>query len=145
MTQVEFENQLRELNGQKAQVINMYALMQNEVKEEIAEKNRQIHELSEQVQRLKVQRAGLNERRLKAEREWGDKIRKFTSENFSETRALADVSTYTIVKELRKRGWQGTIFNNDPDMAEEHKEGVIAAFNGAHHFENDDDEETIHD
>ena len=129
MTQVEFENQLRELNGQKAQVMNMYALMQNEVKEEIAEKNRQIHELSEQVQRLKVQRAGLNERRLKAEREWGDKIRKFTSENFSETRALADVSTYTIVKEMRKRGWQGTIFNNDPDMAEEHKEGVIAAFN----------------
>ena len=145
MTQVEFENQLRELNGQKAQVINMYALMQNEVKEEIAEKNRQIHELSEQVQRLKVQRAGLNERRLKAEREWGDKIRKFTSENFSDTRALADVSTYTIVKELRKRGWQGTIFNNDPDMAEEHKEGVIAAFNGTHHFESDDDEETIHD
>lgn len=38
MTQVQFENQLRELNGQKAQVINMYALMQNEVKEEIAEK-----------------------------------------------------------------------------------------------------------
>ena len=139
MTQVEFENQLRELNGQKAQVMNMYALMQNEVKEEIAEKNRHIHELSEQVQRLKVQRAGLNERRLKAEREWGDKIRKFTSENFSETRALADVSTYTIVKEMRKRGWQGTIFNNDPDMAEEHKEGVIAAFNGAHHFESDDD------
>ena len=26
-----------------------------------------------------------------------------------------------------------------PDMAEEHKEGVIAAFNGAHHFESDDD------
>ena len=68
MTQVEFENQLRELNGQKAQVMNMYALMQNEVKEEIAEKNRQIHELSEQVQRLKVQRAGLNEQRLKAEK-----------------------------------------------------------------------------
>ena len=104
MTQVEFENQLRELNGQKAQVMNMYALMQNEVKEEIAEKNRQIHELSEQVQRLKVQRAGLNERRLKAEREWGDKIRKFTSENFSETRVLSDVSEWSLAAEFRHRG-----------------------------------------
>ena len=146
MTQVEFENQLRELNGQKAQVMNMYALMQNEVKEEIAEKNRQIHELSEQVQRLKVQRAGLTERRLKAEREWRDKIQAYINQYQEQAERSWDaVSTYTIVKELRKRGWQGTIFNNDPDMAEEHKEGVIAAFNGAHHFENDDDEETIHD
>ena len=113
MTQVEFENQLRELNGQKAQVMNMYALMQNEVKEEIAEKNRQIHELSEQVQRLKVQRAGLNERRLKAEREWGDKIRKFTSENFSETRALADVSEWSLAAELRHRGYTGQLINSE--------------------------------
>ena len=118
MTQVEFENQLRELRNQKAQVMNQFSLMQNDVKEEIAEKNRQIHELSEQVQRLKVQRAGLNERRLKAEREWGDKIRKFTSENFSETRALADVSDWAIARELNRRGFRGSIFNEEksPDF-----------------------------
>ena len=130
MTQVEFENQLRELRSQKAQVMNQFSLMQNEVKEEIAAKNRQIYELSQQVQKLKVQKAGITERRLKAEKDWGDRI---------QGRSWEAVSTYTIVKELRKRGWQGTIFNNDPDMAEEHKEGVIAAFNGAHHFESDDD------
>ena len=66
MTQVEFENQLRELRSQKAQVMNQFSLMQNEVKEEIAAKNRQIYELSQQVQKLKVQKAGITERRLKA-------------------------------------------------------------------------------
>ena len=40
------------------------------------------------------------------------------------------------MKDLRKRGWQGTIFNNDPDMADEHKEGVIAAFTGEWKEEN---------
>ena len=128
MTQVEFENQLRELNGQKAQVINMYALMQNEVKEEIAEKNRQIHELSEQVQRLKVQRAGLNERRLKAERELGDKIRKFTSENFSDTRALADVSEWSLAAELRHRGYTGQLIN--PEKGEEFMMNLNGKLNG---------------
>ena len=128
MTQVEFENQLRELNGQKAQVMNMYALMQNEVKEEIAEKNRQIHELSEQVQRLKVQRAGLNDRRLKAERECGDKIRKFTSENFSETRALADVSEWSLAAELRHRGYTGQLIN--PEKGEEFMMNLNGKLNG---------------
>ena len=61
MTQVEFENQLRELRSQKAQVMNQFSLMQNEVKEEIAAKNRQIYELSQQVQKLKVQKAGITE------------------------------------------------------------------------------------
>ena len=146
MTQVEFENQLRELRNQKAQVMNQFSLMQNEIKEEIAAKNRQIYELSQQVQKLKVQKAGITERRLKAEKDWGDRIQGFINQYQEQAnRSWEAVSTYTIVKELRKRGWQGTIFNNDPDMAEEHKEGVIAAFNGAHHFESDDDEETIHD
>ena len=140
MTQVEFENQLRELRSQKAQVMNQFSLMQNEVKEEIAAKNRQIYELSQQVQKLKVQKAGITERRLKAEKDWGDRIQGFINQYQEQAnRSWEAVSTYTIVKELRKRGWQGTIFNNDHDMAEEHKEGVIAAFNGAHHFENDDD------
>ena len=140
MTQIEFENQLRELRCQKAQVMNQFQLMQNEVKEEIAAKNRMIHELSEQVQRLHQQRAAIAERRLKAEKDWGGQIQDFINKNLEQVNRSWDaVSTYTIVKELRRRGWQGTIFNNDPDMAEEHKEGVIAAFNGKH---NDDAEAT---
>lgn len=131
MTQIEFENQLRELRHQKAQVMNQFNLMQNEIKEEIATKNRQIHELSEQVQRLKVKRAGIQEVRLKTEKEWGGQIQDFINKYQEQAERSWDaVSTYTIVKELRRRGWQGTIFNNDPDMADEHKEGVIAAFTG---------------
>lgn len=137
MTQIEFENQLRELRHQKAQVMNQFNLMQNEIKEEIATKNRQIHELSEQVQRLKVKRAGIQEVRLKTGKEWADKIQAYINQYQEQAeRSWDTVSTYTIVKELRKRGWQGTIFNNDPDMAEEHKEGVIAAFTGEWKEEN---------
>ena len=143
MTQVEFENQLRELRSQKAQVMNQFSLMQNEVKEEIAAKNRQIYELSQQVQKLKVQKAGITERRLKAEKDWGDRIQGFINQYQEQAnRSWEAVSTYTIVKELRKRGWQGTIFNNDPDMAEEHKDGVIAAFNGKKNDEIPEDELT---
>ena len=137
MTQIEFENQLRELRHQKAQVMNQFSLMQNEIKEEIATKNRQIHELSEQVQRLKVKRAGIQEVRLKTEKEWGGQIQDFISKYQEQAERSWDaVSTYSLVKELRKRGWQGTIFNNDPDMADEHKEGVIAAFTGEWKEEN---------
>lgn len=137
MTQIEFENQLRELRHQKAQVMNQFSLMQNEIKEEIATKNRQIHELSEQVQRLKVKRAGIQEVRLKTEKEWGVQIQDFISKYQEQAERSWDaVSTYTLVKELRKRGWQGKIFNNDPDMADEHKEGVIAAFTGEWKEEN---------
>ena len=137
MTQIEFENQLRELRHQKAQVMNQFSLMQNEIKEEIATKNRQIHELSEQVQRLKVKRAGIQEVRLKTEKEWGGQIQDFINKYQEQAERSWDaVSTYTLVKELRKRGWQGTIFNNDPDMADEHKEGVIAAFTGEWKEEN---------
>ena len=140
MTQVEFENQLRELRRQKAQVMNQFSLMQNELKEEIASKNRQIHDLSEQVQKLKVQKFGITERRLKAEKEWNDRIQKYITDFHEQyERSWDAISTYTIVKELRKRGWQGTIFNNDPDMAEEHKEGVIAAFNGKPNETEEDD------
>ena len=140
MTQVEFENQLRELRGQKAQVMNQFSLMQNELKEEIASKNRQIHDLSEQVQKLKVQKFGITERRLKAEKEWNDRIQKYITDFHEQyERSWDAISTYTIVKELRKRGWQGTIFNNDPDMAEEHKDGVIAAFNGKTNETEEDD------
>lgn len=113
MTQVEFENQLREMNGQKAQVLNHFQMMQNAVKEEIAAKNRMIHELSEQVQRLKVQRAGLNEQRLKAEKEWGEKISKFVSENFTTSRALYQVSDWTLASELNRRGFIGTLTNDE--------------------------------
>ena len=111
--------------------MNPFTLMQNELKEEIAAKNRQIHELSEQVQKLKMQKFSITERRLKAEKDWNDRIQKYITDFHEQyERSWDSISTYTIVKELRKRGWQGTIFNNDPDMAEEHKEGVIAAFNG---------------
>lgn len=120
--------------------MNQFSLMQNELKEEIAAKNRQIHELSEQVQKLKVQKFGITERRLKAEKEWNDRIQKYITDFHEQyERSWDSISTYTIVKELRKRGWQGTIFNNDPDMAEEHKDGVIAAFNGKPNETDEDD------
>ena len=79
----------------------------------------------------KYKRLALPSEDWKPKKDWGDRIQKYITDFHEQyERSWDSISTYTIVKELRKRGWQGTIFNNDPDMAEEHKEGVIAAFNG---------------
>ena len=58
MKQIEFENKKRELNAQRRQVMNQFDLMQNQIKEEIAEKCRQIHQLAEQVSRLILTASG---------------------------------------------------------------------------------------
>jgi chromosome segregation ATPase len=113
MKQIEFENKKRELNAQRRQVMNQFDLMQNQIKEEIAEKSRQIHQLAEQVSRLKVQRQALHERRLKCQQEWADRMNKFVSENLSEAGALSDVSDWALARELHRRGFNGTLAHPD--------------------------------
>lgn len=131
MNQIEFEKQVREMRQQKAQELNPLELMAVELKEEIAAKNRQIHELQEQLQKLKAQKAALNERQIRITQKWGGEIQNFIKKYQQEAEHSWDnISTYTIVKQLRKRGWEGDIYNNDPAMADEHKQGVIAAFTG---------------
>ena len=150
MNQIEFEKQVREMRQQKAQELNPLQLMAAELKEEIAAKNRQIHELQEQLQKLKAQKAALNERQIRITQKWGGQIQNFIKKYQQEAEHSWDnISTYTIVKQLRKRGWEGDIYNNDPAMADEHKQGVIAAFTGKWNPEEDNkenhDEETALD
>lgn len=70
MTQVEFENELRELRCQKGAAINAIASMQGEVKEEIASINRQIKDLLTRREKLNQQRIIYSNQRLERERVW---------------------------------------------------------------------------
>lgn len=113
MTQVEFENQLRELRCQKGAAVSAVALMQSEVKEEISAIDRQIKDLRARREKLNQQRLALGSRRIELEREHGERIRNFFKENFTESRELENVSEWALVKELRKRGYTGSLENNE--------------------------------
>lgn len=113
MKQVEFEDQLRELRNQKGAELNAIAKMQGEVKEQISAINRKIKDLHAEREKLNQQQLIISNHRYEKEREWGEKIRKFMDENFQRTRELENISEWTIIKELRKRGYKGTLENPD--------------------------------
>ena len=113
MTQVEFENQLRELRCQKGAAVSAVALMQSEVKEEISAIDRQIQDLRARREKLNQQRLAYGSRRIELEREHGERIRNFFKENFTESRELENVSEWALVKELRKRDYTGSLENNE--------------------------------
>lgn len=113
MKQVEFEDQLRELRNQKGAELNAIQKMQGEVKEQISAIDCKIKDLRAEREKLNQQRLIISNHRYEKEREWGEKIRKFMDENFQRTRELENISEWTIIKELRKRGYKGTLENPD--------------------------------
>ena len=115
MTQIEFENQMRELRVQKGAALTAIARLQGEVKDDMEAIDRQIHELKERKAKLNQQRIALSDRRFALEQEWGKRIKDFQDANFTTTRELENVSEWTIANELRKRGYSGTLINPDKD------------------------------
>lgn len=113
MKQVEFEDQLRELRNQKGAELNAIAKMQGEVKEQISAIERKIRDLRAEMEKLNQQRLIISNHRTEKEREWGEKIRKFMNDNFQRTRELENISEWTIIKELRKRGYKGKLEHDD--------------------------------
>jgi hypothetical protein len=113
MTQVEFENELRELRCQKVAAINAIASMQGEVKEEIASINRQIKDLLTRREKLNQQRIIYSNQRLEREREFGEKICKFINDNQTECREFESVSDWALAKELNRRGFSGNLKNDE--------------------------------
>lgn len=130
MTQIEFENKLREMRSQRAQELNHLNQMQTDVREELAALNRQIGALHDQVHKLKMQNLGIHQLRLKAEKKWNEKIESFNHEWFDKLETTdSTISDYTLVKILARRGWRlDNLHNDDPDMAEDHKKGVVAKY-----------------
>ena len=120
MTQIEFENQMRELRVQKGAALTAIARLQGEVKDDMEAIDRQIHELKERKAKLNQQRIALSDRRFALEQEWGKRIKEFQDANFTTTRELENISEGTIANELRKRGYSGTLVNPDkePDFIE---------------------------
>lgn len=129
MTQIEFENELRELRCQKGAAISAIAMMQGEVKEEISAIDRQIKDLRTRREKLNQQRIVLGNQRFAIEKEWGEKIRKFFDENYTTSRELEQVSEWALAAELRRRGYNGHLDN--PDKEPEFLDNLNAKLNGA--------------
>lgn len=117
MTQIEFENQLREMRQQKGREINAVSQMQSEVKGEIARLQQQYDDLRNRLHRLQQERSMYGQRRLQLEKEWGDRIAQFQKENYSTTRTLENVSDWALVNELKARKFYGSIdqVGGDPE------------------------------
>ena len=116
MTQIEFENQMRELRTQKGAALTAIARLQGEVKDDMEAIDRQIHELKERKAKFNQQRIALSDRRFALEQEWGKRIKDFQDANFNTTRELENISEWTLAKELRKRGYSGKLINLDKDI-----------------------------
>ena len=63
MTQIEFENQMRELRTQKGAALTAIARLQGEVKDDMEAIDRQIHELKERKAKLATEVAERLEKR----------------------------------------------------------------------------------
>lgn len=103
--------------------MNAVQKMQGEVKEQISAIDRKIKDLRAEREKLNQQRLIISNHRYEKEREWGEKIRKFMNDNFQRTRELEDISEWAIVKELRKRGYKGTLENPDKGATPRPSEG----------------------
>ena len=116
MTQVEFENQMREMRVQKGVELTVIAKMQGEVKEEIAAIDRKVKELRAEREKLNQQRIMLSQNRFSKEQEWGKRIKDFYDQHYTTTRELENVSEWAIANELRHRGYTGTLINADKEQ-----------------------------
>ena len=115
MTQIEFENQMRDLRVQKGAALTAIARLQGEVKDDMEAIDRQIHELKERKAKLNQQRIALSDRRFALEQGCGKRIKDFQDANFNTTRELENISEWALANELRKRGYVGTLINPDKD------------------------------
>lgn len=136
MTQIEFENQMRELRVKKGAALTAIARLQGEVKDDMEAIDRQIHELKERKAKLNQQRIALSDRRFALEQEWGKRIKDFQDANFNTTRELENVSEWAIANELRHRGFSGTLIN--PEKEQEFMSNLNAKLNGATDADSED-------
>ena len=98
------------MKNKKGNAIRQVAMLQSEVKEEIAAKERQINDLRKEVSKLHQSRIGFSQKRMALEKEWDDKISAFVRENEPYTTSnLAEATTTNIIYELRRRGYNGMI------------------------------------
>ncbi len=128
MTQIEFENQMRELRVKKGAALTAIARLQGDVKEQIAAIDRKVKELKAEREKLNQQRIALSDRRFALEQEWGKRIKDFFDQNYTTSRELENVSEWALANELRPRGYTGQLIN--PEKDEEFMMNLNGKLNG---------------
>ena len=131
MTQEEFEKKLAAMKAEKEKEKAGIESWQLEIKQKKAEAHKRAAEAHNAYLLLKAEQQVLATRRIEVEHKWKARLEKFKAENQTEERKLYEVSDFTLVKELRKRGWRGKIVNSREDMPQEDKIEVLNAFNGS--------------
>ena len=112
MKQTEFEQKLIELKSKDRELLKSLRVQQVELKEEIANIGRQIHDLFVCRKKKEQMLHGINLQIMKVETDRREAINAFKQENWSEERKLSEVSDWCLVNELIARGFKGTIEND---------------------------------
>ena len=115
MKQTEFEQKLIELKSKDRELLKSLRVQQVELKEEIANIGRQIHDLFVCRKKKEQMLHGINLQIMKVETDRREAINAFKQENWSEERKLSEVSDWCLVNELVARGFSGTITNDEKD------------------------------
>lgn len=129
MTQIEFENQLREMRQEKGREVANIAKLQSEVKAEIARLQSQYDGIKDRLHRLQQEREMYGLKRMAVEKEWKERIAKFQKDNFTTTRALENVSDWALINELKARGFRGHV--DHADKPADFMENLNAKLNNA--------------
>ncbi len=118
MTQVEYEQRLKDLKREKTMAQIPLAGMIDELKEQIATKKQFAHELNKSIERLGIERRQLSRRVTDIINDYDKRIDDFRKKNFFTTRELENISDATLVVELNRRGYWGGLTNpeKDPDF-----------------------------
>jgi transcriptional regulator with PAS, ATPase and Fis domain len=144
MKQTEFDAKLGQMRRERKQEVDVIAQLQADLKEDIAFQNRAINAAHLEVSRLKQQRQALQVQRAAAERRHNERINAFIKEHHDDVSASwAEVSTYTLIRQLRKRGWRGDLRNIIPDTAPEHVARINLALNSEGTSEDDKDDADV--
>ena len=144
MKQTEFDAQLGQMRRERKQEVDVIAQLQADLKEEIAFQNRAINAAHLEVSRLKQQRQALQVQRAAAERRHNERINAFIHEHRDDVSASwSEVSTYTLIRQLRKRGWRGDLRNILPDTAPEHVARINLALNAEGTSEDNKDDADV--
>lgn len=115
MKQIEYDEKIREMRKERTKEIGGLKPIIEELNIKINELGSQQHRIAAEQKQLIVQRSMMRKRVNQIEEKWNSSIRLFRRDNpYDELESkLEDVSDFCIVNELVRRGFHGTIDNDD--------------------------------
>ena len=106
MKQAEFDEALFQMRLERDKRTAGLKKMIADLDVKIAQQGQLLHQVSQDYEKLRQERAVMNREKTRIEQEWFDRIKSFVGENQKDvTRQLEDMSEWALIKELRARGF----------------------------------------